>query len=171
MSAWHSGPICRLSWEENPPSTTSTPEAGTGRHVQQASPETLRWKDKWFLAYAKQQLQFYPEQIIYDLKFHLCLTTKHRRQLLADTDQYFASLAEVVHHSSDRFEWNVALLAMGADHLHIYINSTPDDVLEDIVRQIMTATEQGSAERFPELYSSPKEPLFNDRYFIETIGR
>lgn len=139
--------------------------------TSQTSPQTQRWKDKWFLAYAKQQLQFYPDQIIYELKFHLCLTTQLRRQLLADTDQYFASLAEVVHQSSDQFEWNAALLAMGADHLHIYINSTPDDVLEDIVRQILTVTEQGSAERFPELYSSPAEPLFNDRYFIETIGR
>lgn len=139
--------------------------------TQESSAETLRWKDKWFLAYAKQQLQFYPDQIIYDLKFHLCLTTQHRRQVLADTDQYFASLAEVVHQSGDPFEWNGALLAMGADHLHIYINSTPDDVLEDIVLHLLKVTEQGCAERFTELYPSPDVPLFNDRYFIETIGR
>lgn len=151
-------------------STAITPESEF-EEAQHTSQETLRWKDKWFLAYAKQQLQFYADHVFYAMKFHLCLTTQHRRQLFTDTDEYFASLAEIVYQSGEPFEGNVALLAMGADHLHIYINLTPNDAFEDIARHILTVTEQRCFERFPELSSSPGEPIFNHRYFVETIGR
>lgn len=152
------------------PSTAITPESDPDG-AQQTSQETLRWKDQWFLAYAKQQLQFYADHVFYDMKFHLCLTTQQRRQLLTDTDQYFASLAEIVYQSGKPFEGKVALLAMGADHLHIYITSTPHDPFEIIVRHILTVVEQKCVERFPELSSSPGKPIFNQRYFVETIGR
>ncbi len=35
------------------------------------------------------------------IKFHLCLTTQYRRQLLADADQSFGSLAEIVYQSGE----------------------------------------------------------------------
>lgn len=151
-------------------STAITPKFESDE-TRQSSQETQRWKDKWFLAYAKQQLDFYTDHVFYEVKFHLCLTTRHRRQLLDDTDQYFASLAELVYQSGKSFGGNVALLAMGADHLHIYMNFTSNDAFEEIARHILTATEQGCFERFPEWCSSPGELIFNHRYFVETIGR
>lgn len=126
-------------------------------------------KVKWFLAFAKQQLEFHPDEVVYDIKFHLCLATKYRKPLFSGIERYFNNIAEVVQQSGDFFEGSVYFLGMGADHLHIYIDSTPDYAVEELVNNILPTIEKGFLDIISEV-SSVREPFFNKVYFIETLG-
>jgi REP element-mobilizing transposase RayT len=126
-------------------------------------------KVKWFLAFAKQQLEMHPDEVVYDLKYHLCLVTNHRRRLLEGNDRYFTNIAEVVKESGDFFEGSVFFLGMGTDHIHIYIDGTPDYSVDELVIPIRSAIEQDMRDMLPDLVSE-EETIFNPAYFVETIG-
>ena len=49
-------------------------------------------KEKWFNAYAKQQLQLYPNDINFTLQFHVCLVSSSRKPIFQTPENYVPKL-------------------------------------------------------------------------------
>jgi len=126
-------------------------------------------KIKWVLAYAKQQLAMHPDEVMYDLKYHLCVSTRYRNQIFQLESDDLDDVADVVRESSGFFDGTAYFLSLGADHLHIYFESTPDEAVEDVVKHIMAHTEAGLREILGK-HSPAEGKMFHQEYFVETVG-
>jgi len=127
-------------------------------------------KVKWLRACASQQVHVAPGNIVYDIKLHYCVITWRRKPLFTKKTGYAANVSEIVTQSGDFFPGAVYLLGVGVDHLHIYVDSTPDDTVEAVAQNIMAATARRLIETFPDL-GADGEPIFETSYFAETIGK
>ena len=125
-------------------------------------------KVKWMLAYAKQQLAMNPDLVIYDMKFHVCLPTAGRRQLFQLQNDDIDHLSGIVKESSGFFAGSANFLTLGLDHLHIYLESTPDESVEEIMQHIMAHTESGLRDILGK--DAPAQGKMFQGYFVETLG-
>ena len=123
---------------------------------------------KWSLAYAKQQLAMHPDKVIYDLKYHLCVATKFRQPHFSDASRYAEEIDDIIRESSEASARTVQFLSMGANHLHLYIDATPDDVMDEVVHRLLAKIEPKIQEIVWGDTSSGKA-LCNPVYFIEAI--
>jgi REP element-mobilizing transposase RayT len=123
---------------------------------------------KWSLAYAKQQLAMHPDTVMYDLKYHLCIVTKFRQPHFLDASRYAEEIDDIIRESYEASARTVQFLSMGADHLHLYIDATPDDVMDDVVQSLLADIEPKIQEIVWGDTSSGKA-LCNPVFFIETI--
>jgi REP element-mobilizing transposase RayT len=68
------------------------------------------------------------------------------------------------------FEQTTAhVLWLASDHLHLYIDATPDYALDEIVHAIIAYLEHEVANLFPALQHSD-QPVWERAYFAESIG-
>ena len=56
--------------------------------VKEMEPRGFTDKDKWFGAYAKQQLQLNPETVQFKLQFHVCLVAQQRKKVFSHSQKY-----------------------------------------------------------------------------------
>jgi REP element-mobilizing transposase RayT len=125
-------------------------------------------KEKWFKAYAVQQLEMNPDLIYAKLRFHVVVSTTQRRKLFSH--QHADQISEILHHAEFPFEnTTIHLLCLASDHIHLYIDSSPDYSLDEIVNAVMTYSEQAIPVHLPELQQS-SELLWERTYFSEGIG-
>jgi REP element-mobilizing transposase RayT len=61
------------------------------------------------------------------------------------------------------------LLCLAPDHIHLYIDASPDDALDEIVNAVMAYSEQQIASQFPALQLN-SQWSWERAYFIEGIG-
>jgi putative transposase len=125
-------------------------------------------KEKWFKAYAVQQLEMNPDLIYAKLRFHVVVSTTQRRKLFSK--QHYDQIYEMLNQAEFPFEnTTVYLLRLAPDHIHLYIDSSPDYALDEIVHVVMEYSEREITNQFPALQQST--PLLWERaYFSEGIG-
>jgi REP element-mobilizing transposase RayT len=58
---------------------------------------------------------------------------------------------------------------LASDHLHLYLDATPDYALDEIVHAIREYLEREMAHLFPALPPS-NQPTWEQAYFAESIG-
>jgi REP element-mobilizing transposase RayT len=63
----------------------------------------------------------------------------------------------------------VYVVWLASDHMHLYIDATPDYALDEIVHTIMDNLEREMANFFPALPHS-NQPVWERAYFAEGIG-
>lgn len=128
-------------------------------------------KVKWFLAYAQQQLQKNPEQIYYNLKYHICMVTPKRQKLFTDTERYIEIIADCLRDMKSYVKDIIAIniLWLGADHIHIYLESTPDHSVDKLVATMRKKLESTICISFPEL-KKRKGTIWENCYYSGTIG-
>jgi len=126
-------------------------------------------KVKWFLAYAKQQLRFDSDRISGKLLYHVCLSTRKRKRLFFDTNRYIEKLTDILENSKSCFYGTVDLLWLGLDHIHLYIESSPDYSIDEIVNRTIEILEKDLFAIFPTIFKNT-DCIWERSYFVETIG-
>ena len=130
--------------------------------------EGMSPKEKWFKAYAVQQLGMNPDLIYANLRYHVVFSTVQRNQLFSHQD--FEWIDSIFHQAESAFEnTNVHLLCLAPDHIHLYIDSSPDYSLDEIINAVMESSEQEIAMQLPDLQKS-NNSLWKRAYFLEGIG-
>jgi REP element-mobilizing transposase RayT len=125
-------------------------------------------KDKWFRAYAVQQLRFDPDLIAFTIRYHVVLSTRQRTNVFSR--DHGEPMADLVRQAALPFEQTTAhVLWLASDHLHLYIDASPDYALDEIVYAIMDDLEREMATLFPALPHS-NQAVWERAYFAESIG-
>jgi len=125
-------------------------------------------KDKWFRAYAVQQLGMNPDLIVCTLRYHVVFSTRQRTNVFAR--EHGEPMADLVRQAALPFEQTkVQVLWLASDHMHLYIDASPDYPLDEIVDAIMECVEHEMANLLPALKHS-NQPLWKRAYFAEGIG-
>ena len=125
-------------------------------------------KEKWFRAYAVQQLSFNPDLIDFTIRYHVVLSTRQRTNVFSR--EHGEPMADLVRQAAVPFEQTTAhVLWLASDHLHLYIDATPDYALDEIVDAIREHLEHAMTYLFPELQHS-NQPGWERAYFAEGIG-
>jgi REP element-mobilizing transposase RayT len=124
-------------------------------------------KDKWFRAYAVQQLSLHPDLIAFTIRYHVVLSTRQRVNVFAS--EHRESIADLVRQAAVPFEQTTAhVVWLAADHLHLYIDASPEYALDEIVHTIIDDLERERAHLFPALPPS-NQPVWERAYFAESI--
>ncbi len=125
-------------------------------------------KDKWFRAYAVQQLSLNPDLIDFTIRYHVVLSTRQRTNVFSS--EHGEPIADLVRQAAVPFEQTTAhVLWLASDHMHLYIDATPDYALDEIVDAIREHLELAITHLFPELQHS-NQPVWERAYFAEGIG-
>jgi REP element-mobilizing transposase RayT len=123
---------------------------------------------KWFRAYAVQQLSLHPDLIDFTIRYHVVLSNRQRTNVFAS--EHGESMADLVRQAAIPFEQTIAhVVWLASDHLHLYIDATPDYSLDEIVHAIREYLEHEMATLFPALQLS-NMPVWERAYFAEGIG-
>ena len=138
--------------------------------TEEGSKETVNMspKDKWFRAYAVQQLSLTPDLIDFTIRYHVVFSTRQRVNVFAS--EHREPMADLIRQAAVPFEQTTAhLLWLASDHLHLYLDATPDYALDEIVHAIREYLEHERANLFPALPHS-NQPVWERAYFVEGIG-
>src|SRR5262249_48907516 len=80
-------------------------------------------KDKWFRAYAVQQLSLHPDLVDFTIRYHVVFSTRQRVNVFAS--KHSGQMADMVRQAAVPFEQTTAhVLWLASDHLHLYIDAT-----------------------------------------------
>jgi REP element-mobilizing transposase RayT len=125
-------------------------------------------KDKWFRAYAVQQLSLNPDLIDFTIRYHVVFSTRQRVNVF--TSEHREQIADMVRQAALSFEQTTAhVLWLASDHMHLYMDATPDYALDEIVHAIREYLEHEMANLFPALQHS-HQPCWERAYYAESIG-
>src|SRR5215813_9239236 len=142
-------------------------------HREEGSEDTvdtvnMSSKDKWFRAYVVQQLSFNPDLVYFTIRYHVVLSTRQRVNVFGS--EHSNSIADLVRQAAFPFEQTTAhVVWLASDHLHLYIDASPDYALDEIVHAIREYLEHEMANLFPALQPS-NQPVWERAYFAESIG-
>jgi REP element-mobilizing transposase RayT len=124
-------------------------------------------QDKWFRAYAVQQLSLHPDLIVFTIRYHVVFSTRQRVHIFAR--EHRAQIADLVRQAALPFEQTTAhVLWLASDHMHLYIDASPEYALDEIVHAILDDLERERANLFPALPPS-NQPVWERAYFAESI--
>jgi REP element-mobilizing transposase RayT len=125
-------------------------------------------KDQWFRAYAVQQLSLSPDLVDFTIRYHVVLSTRQRTNVFSS--EHRESIADLVRQAAVPFGQTTAhALWLASDHLHLYIDATPDYALDEIVHAIREHLEHAMTRLLPALQHS-HQPVWERAYFAEGIG-
>jgi len=146
------------------------PDYTEALHREEVSADTgsMSPKDKWFRAYAVQQLSFNPDLIDFTIRYHVVLSTRQRVNVFSS--EHREPMADLVRQAALPLEQTTThVLWLASDHLHLYIDATLDYAFDEIVHAIMDDLEREMANFFPALPHS-NQPVWERAYFAESIG-
>src|SRR5262245_27337990 len=113
-------------------------------------PANMSPKEKWFRAYAVQQLSLHPDLIDFTIRYHVVLSTRQRVNVFSS--EHRESIADLVRQAAVPFEQTTAhVVWLASDHLHLYLDATPDYALDEIVHAIREYLEHEMVNLFPAL--------------------
>src|SRR6266702_1568012 len=122
------------------------------RHREEGSADTVHRspKDQWFRAYAVQQLSLHPDLIDFTIRYHVVLSTRQRTNVFSRA--HGEPMADLVRQAAVPFEQTTAhVLWLASDHLHLYIDASPEYALDEIVHAIREHLEHAIASLLPEI--------------------
>src|SRR5215510_9107298 len=130
--------------------------------------ENMSPKDKCCRAYAVQQLSLHSDLIAFTIRYHVVFSTRQRGNVFSS--EHREQITDMVRQAAVPFEQTTAhLLWLASDHLHLYIDASPDYALDEIVHAIRDHLEHEMANLLPELQHS-NQPVWERAYFAESIG-
>jgi REP element-mobilizing transposase RayT len=146
------------------------PDQTDARPMEEGSEDTghMSPKEKWFRAYAGQQLSLHPDLIDFTIRYHVVLSTRQRTHVFAS--QHGKQIADMVRQAAVPFAQTTAQVVwLASDHLHLYIDASPEYALDEIVHAIVDDLEREMVNLFPALPPS-NQPVWERAYFAESIG-
>jgi REP element-mobilizing transposase RayT len=125
-------------------------------------------KDKWFQAYAVQQLSLNPDLISFTIRYHVVFSTRQRVNIFAS--EHREPMADLVRQAAFPFQQTtVHVLWLASDHMHLYIDASPEYALDELVHPIREHLEHAMTHLFPALKHS-NQPFWEPAYWAEGIG-
>lgn len=124
-------------------------------------------KHKWLKALAMQKWKSSPDEVFCELNFHICLISRNRDKILSNI---MDDLFSVFFKAGTLFE-NVMIdvLYVSHDHIHLYMTTSPDYSIDEVVKKAMSFVESAIQNNYPELFGKQTR-LFEKTYFAETIS-
>ena len=138
--------------------------------VEEGSENTVNMspKDQWFRAYAVQQLSLDPDLIAFTIRYHVVFSTRQRVNVFSR--EHSEQMTDMVRQAVLPFEQTTAhVVWLASDHLHLYIDASPDYALDEIMYAIMDNLEHAMANLLPEFQHSNLS-VWKRAYFAESIG-
>ena len=127
-------------------------------------------KDKWFRAYAKQQLRLNPEAVQFKLQFHVCLVTRQRKKYFSDSQKYLEKIINIFQQIATGFDnTQIEVLWICADHIHLYLNTVPDYSLDEIVDKLIKNSAH-EIQAIDTVLVNDNNDVWETGYFAESIG-
>lgn len=137
--------------------------------IEEMEPRGFTDKDKWFRAYAKQQLQLNPETVQFKLQFHVSLVTLQRKKVFSNSQKYRENIIGIFQQIVNDFEnTQIEVLWICADHIHLHLSTTPDYSLDEIVEKLIKNSAQEIQALDTELVND-SNGVWETGYFAETI--
>ena len=129
-------------------------------------------KFKYQKALALQKLNYHPDGIFVELKYHLAWNVRHRNPVFSAEKEYFDFVFETVIGCGDLVGGLARLLWLAPDHLHIYVESDGEKSIEAIARKLKSFSKKGIMTNFPKIKKSLDKGayLWDEAYFSETVG-
>jgi REP element-mobilizing transposase RayT len=146
------------------------PDPTEALHREEGSEDTVNMspKDKWFRAYAVQQLSRNPDLIAFTIRYHVVFSTRQRGNVFAS--EHHEPMADLVRQAALSFEQTTAhVLWLASDHIHLYIDASPDYALDEIVHAIREYVEHERANLLP-AWQPSNQPVWEQGYFAESLG-
>ena len=107
---------------------------------------------------------------IHEVKAHYVWSLKYRKKLLYNK-VYQEKLKEVVLAIGERYWYRVDQMGTDGDHIHLFLQSNPDDSFSIIVRTIKSITAREMFQTFPEMKKLMwGAALWEQGYFVRTVG-
>ena len=127
-------------------------------------------KDKYLIALSKQKLKANEDEVYFNLRFHVCLVTKKREIVFSNKNNYIEEIINIFKKIEVMFkDTQIEVLHLDPDHIHLYVNTTPDYAFDEIANKIITVSETEITNTFPEIVNK-SNGIWEVRYFAETIG-
>ena len=115
-----------------------------------------------------QQLGVDPDLITRTIQYHVVFSTRQRVNVFSS--EHGEQMADLIRQAALPFEQTtVHVVWLASDHLHLYIDASPDYALDEIVHAIREYLEQTMTTLLPALQHS-NQPLWERAYFAEGIG-
>jgi REP element-mobilizing transposase RayT len=129
-------------------------------------------KFKYQKALALQKLNYHPDGIFVELKYHLAWNVRHRKPVFSPEKEHFDFVFETVIGCGDLVGGVARLLWLAPDHLHIYVESDGEKSIEAITRKLKSSSRKGIMANFPKIKKSLDKgaSLWDEAYFSETVG-
>ena len=106
--------------------------------------------------------------IDFTIRYHVVFSTRQRTNVFSS--EHREQIADLVRQAALPFEQTTAhVLWLASDHLHLYIDASPDYALDEIVHAIMDDLEREMANLCPALPHS-NQLVWERAYFAEGIG-
>jgi REP element-mobilizing transposase RayT len=127
-------------------------------------------KEKYFIALSKQRLNSNPDEIYFNLQFHVCLITKKREPIFLSKNNFLEEIITIFKKIETMFyNTGIEVLHLDSDHIHLYVNTTPDYSFDEIADKIIGISEKEIVTIYPELVRKYSD-IWEVGYFAETIG-
>jgi REP element-mobilizing transposase RayT len=98
----------------------------------------------------------------------LVLITENRAPLFSD--RYFQPFSEIFSRVARSFsKTDIELIWLASDHLHLFLDTSPDYPVDEIVHIGIKKSEFEILNRFPE-FQQKTETVWKRDYFVETVG-
>jgi REP element-mobilizing transposase RayT len=131
---------------------------------------TLSNKEKYFIALSKQKLNSNPDEIYFNLQFHVCLVTKKREAIFLSKNNCLEEIITIFNKIETMFDsTEIEVLHINSDHIHLYVNTSPDYSFDEIADKIINVSEKEITTLYPELMRKDSA-IWEVGYFAETIG-
>ncbi len=105
-----------------------------------------------------------------DLKAHLVLTTKSRKEVF--TDEMINRCGKILEELLIKWDSSVIDFNGEADHVHLIFRYTPQTELSKFINNVKTVTSRYLRKEFPDRVNQfyYKDVLWNGSYFIASCG-
>jgi len=115
-----------------------------------------------------QQLRLNPDLIDFTIRYHVIFSTTQRLNVFSS--EHSEPMADLVRQAALPFEQTTShVLWLASDHLHLYIDASPEYALDEVVYAIREHLEHAMTRLFPALQLS-NQPCWERAYFAEGIG-
>ncbi|MFH1217323.1 MAG: transposase [Pseudomonadota bacterium] len=104
-------------------------------------------------------------------RFHVVWVVHQRKPLFADSSRFVSFLHDVFLSCGNLMAGKVLLLWLAPDHLHLYIESSPRENVEDLVEDLQGLVQDTLLQEFADLRRLyEKKQIWEREFFVEQIG-
>ena len=127
-------------------------------------------KAKYNIALHLQKLRRDPDSIFAVLKYHITWNVSKREKAFPEAPDLMEAISAIFKNSIKQSGTIVFPLWIASDHVHVYVETSGKISIDKIARKIKKATEQKLICLKGMDRKHSKAPLWDDTYFVETIG-
>ena len=107
---------------------------------------------------------------VHEVKAHYVWSLKYRKNLLYK-EEYKNRIKELVNEIGERYWYRLIKIGTDGNHIHLLIQSNPDDSFSKIVKTIKSISAREMFKTYPELKKLMwGASLWETGYFVRTVG-